>query len=279
MAGELSGMVPKVMVKAFIIVLTFTVCMCVTVYKGYFKKIGVETGSVHYAEKVHPAVEKYLPSDIKMPLNSLVNIGYVFVGAAWCAYTSVMLMRNRISMKDARMFYVFNIASCCYGPIQMLRIITQFHGFAVLDQWYTLPFFMWIFIWGVNHKCGWSTLRNLLLTVASITSYSSVFYHVLGFEMCLGVHIALALTGAVLAWSANNQAHCGKYFVLALLSCLGFVVLKLLDLTLAEVAPIFKYVSGHFLSKICDIFQIHYCNHYFQEIALSAMADSKKKKE
>jgi hypothetical protein len=44
----------------------------------------------------------------------------------------------------------------CYGPIQLLRILTQLHRFAVLDQWFTLPFFMWVFVWGNYLTSGWN---------------------------------------------------------------------------------------------------------------------------
>lgn len=272
-------MIPGVMIKCLCLVLLVTAAMCFTVYKGYFRKVPIESGTSHYAEKVHPFVKAYIPKGVKMPLNTLVNIGYVIVGAAWCAYTSVGLLGSHIAINDAKMFYIFNLASCCYGPIQMIRIITQIHGFGVLDQWYTLPFFMWIFIWGLNHQLGWSSLRITILTFLSILSYFAVFYHKLGFEICLGVHIALAVTGAFIGWSTQNTAPCAKYFIRASLSCSGFVALKILDLVLPKYFLVFKYVSGHFLSKICDIFQIHYCNYYFLQIAQTAMADSKKKKD
>lgn len=274
-----SRMVPGIMVNACILVIALTGVMCFVVYTGYFQTVAVELGASHYAEKVHPVARRYIPRQIHMPLNTAVNIGYVVIGAAWCAYTSVALVSNQIGIADAKMFYMFNIASCCYGPIQMLRILTQAHGFAVLDQWYTLPFFMLVFIWGLNHKHGWKTFRNLILVIVSILSYHLVFYHEIGFEICLGIHIALALLGAHMAWLVNSQAHCTRYFVLAMLSCLGFVVLKLLDLHLVSVSPVFRYVSGHFLSKICDVMQIHFVNNFFQQIAWSAMANSKKKKE
>ena len=279
MPSDSNKMVPRLMTNSFLLVFAVSAVMCFVVYTGYFQRVKVELGISHYAERVHPFVKNYIPGRINMPLNTVVNIGYVVVGAAWCAYTSVGLMMDRISQTDAKMFYVFNFASCCYGPIQMLRILTQMYGFAVLDQWYTLPFFMLVFIWGLNHKRGWNTFRNITLTLVSIFSYHLVLYHEIGFEICLGVHIALALLGANMAWSSNSEAKCAKYFVLALLSCLGFVVLKLADFYLVTLSQVFKYLSGHFLSKICDILQIHFVNHFFQQIALSTTADKKKKKE
>ncbi|KAH3777766.1 transmembrane protein 187-like [Dreissena polymorpha] len=276
---EASTMLPAVMVKGFFVILTGTSILCCLVFSGYFQDATVELGPDHYAERLHPVLVKVLPAWLDMPLNTAVNIGYVIVGAAWCACTSVALMRGQLKDDDAKMFYVFNILSCFYGPIQMLRILTQVHGFGVLDQWITFPFFMWTFLWGLHICFGWSTLRNVLMTSVSISSYASVLIHPLGFEICLGIHIALAVSGALIAWNANKQAKCLKHFLLAILSCLGFVLIKLMDLHLPQYSRLFVYVSGHFLSKICDIFQIHFVNHFFLEITLSQYAKVQKKSE
>lgn len=272
-------MVPWIMVKALILVVTVTVLMSYLVYKGYLDGATVEIGHHHYAERVHVSMKGFLPRWIKMPFNSLVNIGYVVIGAAWCAATTVSLSEDRIRKNDAQLLYIFNLASCCYGPIQTLRILTQLKGFAILDQWYTLPFFMLVFIWGMNVVNRWSTVWNMIFMAASIGSYFLSLYYILGFEICLGVHIFFAVSGAIYAWSKVPQAKCHRSFICALLSCAGFVVLKLLDHELIRYCDIFKYISGHFISKVCDIFQVHFVNNFCFTIAAACYADSKKKEK
>ena len=268
------------MLRCLVAVLLLTAVMCYIVYKDYFSDVKVELGEKHYAEVVMPSMKKQLPKWFKMPFNTMVNIGYVIMGAAWAGFTSAAYVNKEIRETDAVFFYVFNFLSCCYGPIQLLRILTQLHGFAVLDQWYTLPFFMWVLVWGLYFKAGgWSQHRAVGLVILSVSSYSLTIKHSEGFEICLGVHILLAVYGAILAWQKYPATKVGSYFIGALISCLGFVVLKLLDHKLVMYHNIFKYVSGHFISKVFDIFQIYFVNKYFMHITLSAIADQKKKKE
>ena len=48
-----------------------------------------------------------------------------------------------------------------------------------------------------------------------------------------------------------------RHLLLALVSCSGFVGLKLLDHWLARYA-LFQCVTGHFWSKVCDVLQFHF---------------------
>ena len=271
-------MVNQPMLQAFTNVAFVTVVMCLTVYLDYFKSaFGIDIGITHYAERVIPSWKPYLPRKVQMPFNSIINCGYVIIGAAWCAAVTIMLNRAKITQTDAFCFFVFNLASCCYGPIQFLRILSQLHGFGVLDQWYTLPFFMWIFNWGLYLTYGWNSSRTLALTVISVFSYVSVLYYRYGFEICLGIHIFLALVGAILAWRSHPQAKVAGPYSKALISCIGFVGFKLLDHKLLKYHLIFRYITGHFISKIFDIGQIYFCNMFFLGITLAAYKDSKKK--
>ncbi|XP_045164524.2 transmembrane protein 187-like isoform X2 [Mercenaria mercenaria] len=272
-------MMPWIMVKSLFLVLSVTALMSYAVYKGYFNGAHVELGNQHYAERVHVSMKGFLPRWIKMPFNSVVNIGYVIIGAAWCAATTIALSEDKIRKNDAQMFYIFNLASCCYGPIQTLRIVTQLKGFAILDQWYTLPFFMLVFLWGMNTVNRWSSAWNMIFMAASIGSYFLTLCHILGFEICLGVHICFAVGGAVFAWMKAPQAKCRNSFICALISCAGFVVLKLLDLELIKYAEFFKYISGHFISKVFDIGQVHFVNMFCFAVSTALYADSKKKEK
>ncbi|XP_060587216.1 transmembrane protein 187-like [Ruditapes philippinarum] len=272
-------MLPGIMVKSLLLVLSVTGLMSYVVYIGCLDGATAEIGVQHYAERVHISMKGFLPRWIKMPFNSVVNLGYVFVGAAWCAATTIALTENTIRKSDALLFYIFNVAACCYGPIQTLRIVTQLKGFAILDQWYTLPFFMLVFLWGMNTVSRWSTVWNVTFIAASIGSYFLSLYDKHGFEISLGVHICFAIGGAVLAWKKVPQAKCRNSFIGALLSCAGFVVLKLLDLELVKYHEIFKYISGHLISKLCDIGQVHFVNMFCFTVSTALHADSKKKEK
>lgn len=272
-------MFPLVMLKCLLAVLILTAVMSYVVYRDCFPGVKVDLGTEHYAEVTLPALKQQLPKWVKMPFNTAINIGYVLLGAAWAGFASAAFADKRIRETDTIFFYVFNFLSCCYGPIQLLRILTQLYGFAVLDQWYTLPIFMWVLVWGLYFDKGWSQSRALGLGILSTASYTLTLYHSEGFEICLGIHIILAIYGAVIAWWKFPSSKVGPAFIGASVSCSGFVILKLLDFELVKYHRIFQYVSGHFLSKIADIFQIHFVNKYFLKITIAAIADQKKKKE
>ncbi|ESO95831.1 hypothetical protein LOTGIDRAFT_56839, partial [Lottia gigantea] len=223
---------------------------------GVFKVAKTDIGLEHYAEKQH--FKTIFPKWFKMPFNTCINIGYILVGAYWCAITTLSMENKLISVVESYLFYIFNISAAYYGAVQTLRILTQRHEFAVLDQWLTLPFFMMVFIWGLYLKYGWSPWRAAILMTLSLTSYCLTLLTPYGFEIVLGCHILWAVTGGVLAYQRYPSSHSQLNFILACLFCIGFVILKLLDLHLVQYHTVFTILSGHFLSKICDILQIYY---------------------
>lgn len=268
-----------VMLKAFVSVVLPSCSIIYIVYMGLFDSVFTENGIDHYAERPSLGMKELLPKWIKMPLNSGVNFGYVIMGAYWCAYTSAAFEAKRIGVIDSYVSYIFNFMAGCYGPIQLLRILTQLHRFAVLDQWFTLPFFMWVFVWGNYLTSGWNYVFVLQCMVFSIVSYSLTLFTDVGFEIALAVHITIAVVGAVQAYQKYPSSDCKYLFIMSLLSCAGFVGLKLLDLDLPKVHPIFSKISGHFLSKIADILQIHYVNQYFFTLMFYKYDTDRKKKE
>ncbi|KAL3851843.1 hypothetical protein ACJMK2_015545 [Sinanodonta woodiana] len=267
------------MPKAFFSVMFPTSAMCLLVYLDYFDSASVDLGFQHYAEVPNQHLKNLCPKWIRMPLNTFVNIGYVIVGAYWCAMTTISYEKKVVSEIDSYLFYIFNFMGCAYGPIQALRILSQLHKFSVLDQWYTLPFFMWVFVWGMYLKYGWSLIRAQMLLLISLSSYGLVLLHPRGFEATLMFHITLAVVGALISWQKYPQAKALSPFIGAILCCAGFVGLKLIDLELPSYHPIFKLISGHFLSKVCDIYQVHFVNKFFYSITLAKLNDGKKKKE
>jgi hypothetical protein len=105
---------------------------------GLFDSVFTENGIDHYAERPSLGMKELLPKWIKMPLNSGVNFGYVIMGAYWCAYTSAAFEAKRIGVIDSYVSYIFNFMAGCYGPIQLLRILTQLHRFAVLTNAFSI---------------------------------------------------------------------------------------------------------------------------------------------
>ncbi len=76
------------------------------------------------------------------------------------------------------------------------------------------------------------------------------------FNIFLRTHIVAAvITSLINIFSVATQKRSTllRPFFLAILSCSGFVVLKLLDLHLVQFSPLFKTLSGHFWSKLCGI--------------------------
>lgn len=267
-----------VLLRALITVAIPMAMICFLVYSGGFDRALTETGRKHYAERSSPIIRKILPKWLKMPLNTLVNAGYVMVGAYWLAVILRCHGSEEISDVDAYTFYVFNIMAIFYGPVQMIRVITQKHRFAILDQWVTLPFFMWVYIWGrYLSSNSWTNIRVFVGMALSISSYVLTLYYDIGFEIALGLHILFAFTGAIFAYRKYKTAEAHVPILCAVLSCSGFVILKLLDLYLPSIHPIFTKISGHFLSKIADVLQIHFVDKYFMAITKKKIEDQGQK--
>ena len=223
------------MFKAFFLTLCPLLGMCSIIYYGVFKSAPVELGPKHYAEI--PSMTFLLPEWLDMPFNAIVNFGYAIVGAMWLAITSNNIDKNIFDEMQSFLFYVFNWMALFYSPVQLLRIITQEHEFAVLDQWVTLPFFMWVVITGATLLNGWSTQRIIISTLISVFSYVIVLFPIPGFEIALGLHIATVLyvARALYAKYPNKNAKVSN-FIKAVVCCVGFVLLKIFDLELGETA-------------------------------------------
>src|SRR5690348_10028962 len=104
-------------------------------YKKMFSNIPIECGGEHYAEPYDSN------SHLKMPMNALVNIGYILVGFSWLHFSYKRLKR------DNHLFIMFSLLAMIYGPIQYLRITQQSRLYGILDQWITLPFFAFFTSW------------------------------------------------------------------------------------------------------------------------------------
>ncbi|XP_060072764.1 transmembrane protein 187-like [Ylistrum balloti] len=265
-----------IFIRALMTVTISTAVICFLVFDGGFDRVHTETGLKHYAERASPILKTVLPKWLKMPLNTLVNFGYIVVGSYWLAVIFYRNGQENIREVDAYTFYVFNIMACFYGPIQMMRIVMDKHRLAILDQWVTLPFFMWVYIWGKCISNNWSNLRAFIATAISMSSYTLALYYDTGFEIALGLHIVLAIVGAFFSYQKYPVIEAKKSFIYAMLCCTSFVVLKLLDLHLPNIHPFFLRVSGHFLSKIGDVLQIHYTNKFFMALTCEKTAKQKK---
>eukprot|EP01112_Ceratiomyxa_fruticulosa_P016313 TRINITY_DN4908_c0_g1_i1.p1 TRINITY_DN4908_c0_g1~~TRINITY_DN4908_c0_g1_i1.p1 ORF type:complete len:269 (-),score=40.13 TRINITY_DN4908_c0_g1_i1:84-890(-) len=241
-----------------------------------FNKIRVGLGKEEYAELYD---EKTL---LKMPFNAIVNVGYLLVAIYWF-YTIRKLPKG----SHKPFFYLMAIQSFCYGFIQFFRIITQHHVFGVMDQWVTLPFFSTVIAW--SHQLlsfpreRFLLLRTLLILTLSILSYLGVLFldlvfYLEWFSFSLGVHIILCV--GMTFFLIHNARYSKKIlvpFFFALISCCGFVFLKVLDHWLAlHYCAAFCTLTGHFWSKVCDFMQIHFVLSFFRAY-YSQVNNSQKK--
>eukprot|EP01116_Phalansterium_solitarium_P019041 TRINITY_DN5210_c0_g2_i1.p1 TRINITY_DN5210_c0_g2~~TRINITY_DN5210_c0_g2_i1.p1 ORF type:complete len:236 (+),score=9.55 TRINITY_DN5210_c0_g2_i1:25-732(+) len=219
----------------------------------FFDRIVVESGSDHYAE---PFDEN---SFLKMPLNALVNFGYVIVGLLWLPYCA-----RFGSTSSWGKFFCF--LAVVYGPVQFLRIVTQYRFWGIVDQWITLPFFATVVAWNLR-ILKTSTLWCILVVVAATASYGFSVIYVTGFEVALGVQIVLVVVSCVLVIRRPSSPRgLASALIVGLFWCAGFVVLKVYDHAVTDFLASFlttRHVSGHFLSKICDFMQIHAALSYF----------------
>ncbi|XP_078370168.1 transmembrane protein 187-like [Oculina patagonica] len=224
-----------------------------------FERVKVELGLEHYAEKGDPS------TFLKMPANASVNLGYVLVGLYW------LWKINKLQKKlkdQAFFYYMFSWMSVFYGFVQFGRIVTQTRLFAVMDQWFTLPFFAWIVCWNeFVYRGYWKTGRYLSIMRISVFSYFAVLFHDQGFEAVLGLHILAALVYSLRTqWKPDLGTERSRHsFILALTSCVGFVCLKLADHHLAQYS-MFQTYTGHFWSKVCDVAQIHFAADFFTNL-------------
>ena len=217
----------------------------IVIQTGLFNNVVTELGYDSYAEK---------PIYDVMPGNLLVNLGYLAVGIYWLRYYGA-LAPKALSLRTVLSGSVFAWLSVVYTFIQSYRILYQSQASAVLDQWITLTIFCHVMTWaaGVEDvEC-----YNLLCYTASFLSYFLTLLLDVGFELALGLHVVIVILLAVRRQGKYGDSDSRAVFIKALLCCVGFVVLKVLDLPLADYwSP--NVLSGHFLSKLCDVGQMYY---------------------
>ncbi|XP_064606532.1 transmembrane protein 187-like [Liolophura sinensis] len=268
--------------KTFLQVTLVTGAVCSLVYFGFFDKVNVELGYKHYAEET--ILIQWLPAlrhILRMPLNTLVCIGYLVVGIHWLIHTEDLVEEKSLMYTDGYVMTVFNWMSVFYGPLQCLRIVTQLHPFAVLDQWVTLPFFAWVVVWSVHcvrhNSQSWSTSIPVICVGLSLSSYCLTLVCNYGFEICLVIHIIASVVAGLRAYKRFSNDESRSSLLKAIFCCFGFVLLKVYDLEMKKLHWVFSTISGHFLSKICDIFQIHYVNSFFLNILITRYTTEKHK--
>lgn len=215
-----------------------------------FDYVKVDLTYEHYAEKK----VDFMPAVLAMPFNCLVNAGYVFLGLYWLFWR-----RGAEETEQSRYLrQVFALMALLYGPVQWTRLATLRRAPAVLDQWFTLPIFAWVLVWlDFVERAKWRAWHAAVIELCSVVSYSLALAHERGFEVALGCHVASVTFKGVRAQLTRGDGVTAGYLVLALLSCAGFVVLKLLDLWLDRFW-LFQRLTGHFWSKVCDVLQFHF---------------------
>lgn len=228
----------------------FVLCVALA-NTSLFDGVEVDLSSDHYAEKV----VDYLPCFLAMPCNCLVNLAYICMGLYWLRHRGV-----RETPQGRYLREVFAFMAVLYGPVQWARLALLLRAPAVLDQWFTLPIFAWVPVWitYIEHEPEkWRQTHAATHELLSLLSYGLALVHERGFELALGCHVALAVYKGVRVQLAHGDGRTRRYLLLAVLSCSGFVVLKLLDHWLARYR-LFQRLTGHFWSKVCDVLQFHF---------------------
>ncbi|KAJ1095374.1 hypothetical protein NDU88_000539 [Pleurodeles waltl] len=228
-----------------------TSCFCIAIVStGLFDNVATELGYAHYAERPVPG----LPALIAMPFNCLINLAYMVMGVYWLCHDDVAQRQGQASLYIKNVFASMAIV---YGPVQWFRLWSMTHSSAVVDQWFTLPIFAWVPVWCHSILHGWSLEMAITIEGLSLTSYGMALAHSQGFELALGCHILAAAWGGLQVQQKHGDSTSRTYMGLALVSCFGFVVFKLLDHYLAHWI-FFQRLTGHFWSKVCDVLQYHY---------------------
>ncbi|XP_020513686.2 transmembrane protein 187 [Labrus bergylta] len=251
---------------------TLPLAFCVMLTRCHlFDAVAVDLKYDHYAER---RVDHF-PAFLAMPCNSLVNLLYVITGLYW------LLRHSDVTEpKEGRYLrQVFAFMSIFYAAVQWTRLAVLQRAPAVLDQWVTLPIFAWVLVWISfieRGPAGWRAWHAAVLELLSVLSYGLALLHERGFEAALGGHVLLAVYKGVRLQVTHGDARSCRYLLLAVLSCSGFVVLKLLDLPLARYW-IFQRLTGHFWSKVCDVTQIHFSLCFLTDLTTrTGKAGSKK---
>lgn len=250
----------------------FVLCVAVA-NTSLFDEVEVDLSYGHYAEQK----VDYLPAFLAMPCNCLINLAYIFMGLYWLLwYRGVKETNQSRYMRE-----VFAFMAVFYAPVQWTRLAVLQRAPAVLDQWFTLPIFAWVPVWisFVERKpVKWRATHAAALELLSILSYSLALAHKRGFEGALCCHVALALYKGVRVQHEHGDGRTRGYLLLAVLSCAGFVVLKLLDHWLARFV-LFRRLTGHFWSKVCDVLQFHFSFCFLTTLTERALAKTAAQQE
>lgn len=247
--------------------------LCVgLVNTGLFADVDVDLSSEHYAERRVDG----LPAFLAMPCNCVVNVGYVCVGLYWLLWRG----DDAESERARYLRHVFALMAVFYGPVQWTRLAMLRRAPAVLDQWLTLPIFAWVPVWidFIERRTEWRASHAATLELGSVLSYGLAIAHRRGFDTALAGHVLFGVYKGVAVQRTHGDVRTRRHLVLALLSCAGFVLLKLLDHHLAQYR-LFQRFTGHFWSKVCDVLQFHFSFCFLTRLTSRARAKTEAQQQ
>ena len=138
-------------------------------------------------------------------------------------------------------------------------------------QWHKMMFFATVihFMLGTSSSpSGSSVLGKTSLCFSILASHLAYLLLALitphAFEICYASHALIYFLVALRFLKRSPKGQRLPVFK-ALLCCTGFVFFKRNDFHLAEVHMAFEIFSGHFISRLCDVYQFY---HFFSVIEL-----------
>ena len=270
--AESATSVLSVYIEALLSVVMATLLVASASHSTVLNQLDITIGRQSYAERQPSWAPDWLP----MPFSTAIITGYAICCAGWTFVACKSYKRLLINSSNLFIFFAFNTMGLVHGFIHLCDVLGQTRGSAVLDQWYTLPFFMLVYIWAQSCRGVCSRAEGYVLQAVSVGSYSLRLLSPVGFQVSLACHVIIAFVGAVAVYRENRSLPARRCLISVSLFCAGFVILKLTDHRLARLHQLFGTLSSHFVSSFCDVLQIHCVNLFFYNICLSISATRKR---
>lgn len=260
--------------------------LCVLDLWGLFDEYDVEAGFETFGE--FPSVyARRLPSYIKMPFNTLVNILYLLCGCYWLRRTNMeeekeaetRRLRGPLLMPlaDAYYFRVYGWMCMYYSITQLLSVIRPHRRVLCMLKLCRLILLSWLVVWSI-HILEWVRYSTALCIggpLISLLNFTILVSDPHGYERAQAAHFAavVVLVGYMQA-VYGDTGHSFVCLALMVLFGLAFWILLRSDMDLATEGPyIFRIITGYFWSRVCEVAVMHLVAHFMLTILVNKYID------